>query len=331
MTIIKGKGGIEAEVLLGTTSPYTCFPAIWTLRLKFPRFILAQFSKHRMFSFNSTSSRAVSIPKMLKKMEQNPMTPVYWGKSQKGMTGEHGHNALLTDGEGSNGYSVCLENDKNQWGLTPEEAWDDAKNWSIAYAESYHKAGYHQEIPNRLLEPFQHIEIIVTATDWYNFFALRLAPDAQGEIQELARAMKQAIDTYHMQWPRMGCHIPMVSDDEVYEWGPDLAMKVSAARCCTISYYNHKGEPMGVESAEKLYNHLVHNDGQVHATPLEHQAIVPNGLQYGIITSTQEHLSSLVDAGSSDKFRSDVERKIKQLEYFANFHGWVSNRYLIGQ
>lgn len=40
---------------------------------------------HRVFSRNSSSSRAIPIEKMVQQVENDPVIPVYWGKNQKGM------------------------------------------------------------------------------------------------------------------------------------------------------------------------------------------------------------------------------------------------------
>ena len=50
-----------------------------------------------------------------------------------------------------------------------------------------------KQVVNRLLEPFSHISVVVTATEWDNFFALRCHPDADPTMRALAEAMRDAI------------------------------------------------------------------------------------------------------------------------------------------
>lgn len=44
-------------------------PRLTTMQLRFPRFILAEFNTHRVFSRNARSSRAVPIETMLREIE----------------------------------------------------------------------------------------------------------------------------------------------------------------------------------------------------------------------------------------------------------------------
>jgi thymidylate synthase ThyX len=64
----------------------------------------------------------------------------------------------------------------------------------VEVAQAFVDAGYHKQIVNRLLEPFQHIHVVVTATEWANFFALRRHEDAQPEIKALADAIYAAME-----------------------------------------------------------------------------------------------------------------------------------------
>lgn len=51
----------------------------------------------------------------------------------------------------------------------------------------------HKQIVNRVLEPFQMMKTLVTATSFDNFFNLRCHKDAQPEIKHLADLMYQAM------------------------------------------------------------------------------------------------------------------------------------------
>jgi len=229
--LVKGKAGIEAEVLLKSAGVYS---NIVTLRVRFPRFVAEQFLKHRMFSCNAVSSRAMSVPKMNKWILDNTADPIFWGAQKKGMQPDQEHSVLLQDVEGYGQY-IGLED------TTPEEAWYDARNFAMCMAKAYWDAGYHQQIPNRLTHAFQMAEYIVTATDFDNFFNLRLHDKAaQSEITELARCMKEAIDKTLSKNLHKGWHIPYVVEEEL----DNLS----------------------------IYNHLI-NDTNLHLTPMEHQAL----------------------------------------------------------
>jgi len=52
---------------------------------------------------------------------------------------------------------------------------------------------------NRILEPFAWITVIVTATEWANFFTQRTHEDAQPELKHIADMMLAA---YRASTPR---------------------------------------------------------------------------------------------------------------------------------
>ena len=52
-----------------------------------PRIVLAEFNTHRVFSRNSSSSRAIPFEKMVQMVEEHPFIPIKWMKEHKGMQG----------------------------------------------------------------------------------------------------------------------------------------------------------------------------------------------------------------------------------------------------
>lgn len=125
--------------------------------------------------------------------------------------------------------------------------------------------GLHKQVVNRILEPFQWMHTIVTATAWSNFFKLRLHPAADPNIHELARVMKEAMEV-STPTERM-THTPYVGGlaDEYY----GLASLISAARCARVSYLNHDGS---VPDAEKDIALACMLKDAGHASPFEHVA-----------------------------------------------------------
>lgn len=127
---------------------------ITTMVITFPRMILAEFNTHRMFSRNSASSRAIPFNKMVKSVEENPFVPIAWQKDHSGMQGTE----YFTRKED---IDAC------------ESLWLHAKRSSIATAKSMNNEAITKQLANRLLEPFMWHTVIVTSTEWENFFALR--------------------------------------------------------------------------------------------------------------------------------------------------------------
>jgi thymidylate synthase ThyX len=248
-----------------------------TFVLEFPRFILPEFATHRMFSKNAASSRAIPIEKMIKQVETNPAMPVWWGKNQSGMQAK----------EELSNEDIFVKNDnifdgKGKLDIA-KESWIRARNSAIGYVKFLNSIGLHKQIANRLLEPWFNIRIICSATEYQNFFALRVHPDAQPEIRVLAEKM---LEEYNKSVPKQlkngEWHIPF-SDKidrnrlmEVWKrgnqiWGlGELEKKIAIARCARISYHNYEGKD-DYEADIKLCDRLF---GSVprHLSPTEHVA-----------------------------------------------------------
>lgn len=128
---------------------------ITTMIVTFPRFILAELNTHRMFSRNSASSRAIPFEKMLKSVQENPFIPIAWQKDHKGM-------------QGTEYYS---DEEVRKCGII--EQWLGAKDMAINRAVALNELGVTKQLCNRLLEPFMWHTVLITATEWENFFALR--------------------------------------------------------------------------------------------------------------------------------------------------------------
>lgn len=225
-----------------------------TLQLCYPRFIHAEFMTHRVFSRNASSSRAIPVAKMIEQVRTNPAMPIHWGKNQPGMQA----NEELT--------GQALE--------TMMRAWQQAAREAAATAEFMDKHGLHKQVANRILEPFQYMHVIVTASEWENFFDLRAHPDAQPEIHALALVMREAMKASTPKMLRDGeWHLPYVKLlERTRHFGDtDLLLKVSAARCARVSYLTHDGQEPSIEKDVALYERLV-GGVPLHASPIEHQA-----------------------------------------------------------
>lgn len=250
---------------------------LWTFELTYPRYIHSEFMTHRVFSRNASSSRAIPVRRVIEQVRENPVMPPKVFMNQKGMVGETEADEVTTTA-----FHVL---------------WEEAADNACKTAEMMERLGIHKQHVNRILEPFQFIKVIVTATEWYNFFALRLAPDAQPEIRQLARVIYDEMDRYRnkevgvleVSIPRKDCpdifarmgadkvhtivSLPYITDEDIKEIGKDnyrQLMKISAARCARVSYNNHDGSKPDLEKDMKLYDHLY--EGR-HLSPMEHACI----------------------------------------------------------
>lgn len=250
---------------------------ITTMQLRYPRFIHAEFMTHRQFSRNASSSRAIPVQRLIDDVQNDPVYPSYWGANQKGMQA----------GEEINAQLEMLHPLHDQYLIISRvEGWDAARNWAILIAQAFDKAGYHKQIVNRLLEPFSHINVVVTSTEWSNFFALRCHKDAQPEINELATKMR---DAYNNSIPELlgedDWHLPYVDKEatrdlllemmptnaKVHNWVLVRQRELSVARCARVSYLTHEGKVPDIKDDLKLYERLV-GAVPLHASPCEHQA-----------------------------------------------------------
>ena len=225
---------------------------LYTFELEYPRFIHSEFMTHRVFGRNASSSRAVPVEKTIQNIVKYPWAPLHVYKNCKGMQGKE----LVSDAE----YDRFCEH------------WEDAAFEAIKVAHKMVDMGIHKQHINRILEPFTKIKVIVTATEWDNFFKLRLSPDADPEIQDLAKAIKLAMDNaadYIYVNALSGCTLPYVNIDEIEAIEDRRMLKlISAARCARVSYLNHDGSAPDILKDLKLAKHLIENG---HMTPFEHQ------------------------------------------------------------
>lgn len=223
-----------------------------TMQLKYPRWILAELNTHRVFSRSTSSSRAIPVQKMIEMVRSEPAMPVHWGKNQSGMQAKE----ELTEAH--------LEQAK--------ELWLKAASQAAETAEQMMGIGLHKQVANRVLEPFQWVSTVVTATEWENFYHLRTHPDAQPEIQKLAKMMLQAHqDSIPKLVKRGEWHLPYIQEELRKNTDPEVLTKYSAARCARCSYNKHDGSDPDIEDDLRLFNLLVDRQDK-HASPLEHQA-----------------------------------------------------------
>lgn len=239
-------------------------PRVVTMELQYPRIIHAEVMTHRIFSRNASSSRAIPVPRMLQMVQENPAFPAEFRMNEAGM-------------QGFTQAPPEIEAIARQVMLN---AMRDAVN----HAKQLDCMGLHKQHVNRLTETFQYIKVVITSSQWKNFFGLRDHEAADPTIQKLARLMKEAFEaSTPTQLTDLEWHLPYVTAEDVdrveafvAETSSDLEQieilrRISAARCARVSYNNFKGEVPKVASDLALYDKLVVSQ-PVHASPTEHQA-----------------------------------------------------------
>jgi thymidylate synthase ThyX len=248
---------------------------------EFPNFLANGVVVHN--SRNSASSRAIPVRKMIEAVQTNPYIPGHWGKNQKGMQAS----------------DEQLEGDDR---LRAMQAWTQASLHAVESAEALLALNVHKQTANRLLEPFLWHTVIVTATEWENFFGQRCHPAAHPDIRIVAEKMREALlasspTVIDVDEP----HLPYLNKEDyledlplLYESLPehtqDICLKfrsllrrytgaawddctallpmVSVARCARVSYLNHDGK-RDLADDVRLFCDLL-NGG--HMSPFEHVA-----------------------------------------------------------
>ena len=221
-----------------------------TFQLRYHRFIHSEMMTHRVFSRNASSSRAIPIQKQIKAVLKDMAIPIHWGANRSGMQADK-------------------EIGKTKR-FVAETTWKLAGLCACLFAYLLYKIGCHKQLANRVLEPFSYISVVVSATEWANFFALRYHHMAQPEIQQLAKFMYEAYAQSQPKLLKQGeWHLPYVEEHEMKDISQ--AIKSSVARCARVSYNNHDGTKPSIENDLKLYNRLLGHQ-PIHASPAEHQA-----------------------------------------------------------
>lgn len=258
--------GVQASAYVCADSVNTSTgKRIITFVCRYWRAIHSEVMTHRVFSRNGSSSRAIPVLKILSAIEEETAMPIQWGANQPGMQAHAECDALVY-------------HPRTGEPLTREQAWAGAAADAVGWARSYNDAGYHKQIVNRLVEPYSFITVVITATSYTNWRELRAHPDAQPEIQELAKLM---IDAAASSTPVGRCgtdlmdvdawHLPFVSDEERGILQVPHALGCSSARCARTSYLTHDQKNPVFEKDWGLYERLVESR-PLHASPTEHQA-----------------------------------------------------------
>lgn len=293
---------------------------ITTWQLTYPRFIHSEIMTHRILSKNSASSRAIPFKKMVEQVENDPFIPIKWMKDHSGMQGEE----YLEDFQD-------IEDAINDWLIGRDKAVESAK--------SLNSRNITKQICNRKLETYLWHTIILTGTEFENFFALRAHPAAEIHLQDLAYKM---LDAYNISTPKElkegEWHIPFIDEIEtedfgkfliklnqteqvskfsyktILDWETSLKVQISTAKCAQVSYMKFGSD--NYEDLIDLHNSLLIRpyegkrgirtlEDPIHASPAEHcaQAMTQN-----------EYESWYKGEGAN-------ERHVGRLEN----HGWCHN------
>lgn len=244
----------SARVLADSMSPRG--DRLTTFEVTLPRIVLAEFNTHRMLSRNSASSRAIPVEKRIAVVREHPFIPDAFGANQRGMQA---------------GDASGVDQD------LARAAWLRARDAAVEHAAALASAGVHKQWANRLIEPFCWHTIIVSATEWANYFALRLHRDAQPEIRRATECMRDALrGSEPVQLSEGQWHLPLVDGHRDESLSIREMVACSVARCARVSYLTHDGK-RDVAADLVLHDRLLTSG---HMSPFEHPARATGGTAY---------------------------------------------------
>ena len=238
-----------------------------TLIVIIPRIVLAELNTHRLLSRNSASSRARPIQWMIASVVNNPFVPDWFPRKHKGMQAPDHPDNWVKPGD-SEYYDFVAK-------------WLNARDNAVANAIQMEEMGISKQLVNRLLEPFLMHEVILSATEWTNFLALRAERSAQREIRIAAELILDALNESQSNVLQPGeWHLPFGDqiDKEQFEstvstqkqWDADgLRRIIATARCARVSYRTFDGTDHNYAKDIERYDELVRLG---HWSPLEHVA-----------------------------------------------------------
>jgi thymidylate synthase ThyX len=245
----------QVEILADTQAPQSRLTTF--LLHNFPKCLLAELNTHRMLSRNAASSRAIPAKISMERIKAHPYVPKYT-LNKRGMVGSE----IDTETE-QQAIRIHLQ----------------ALDAMLEYCQSLYALNIHKEHINRLLEPWMVVPVLVSATEWDNFFELRCAPNASPHFRDFALAMRSL---YQESKPsNKDFHAPFADDlDQLERQLPvrDILL-VIAGRCARISYNNHLSGRRDIEADLNLGQRLL---AEKHMSPFEHIAIRAAGSYYNL-------------------------------------------------
>jgi thymidylate synthase ThyX len=240
--------------ILADSIPENGGPRLTTFEVVFPYRIQNEFNTHRVFSRNSASSRAVPIQAQINEVDTAPYMPIRAYMAAKGMHSTQECSPVV--------YAEFIEERTR------------AKNNAVASARKMATLGLHKQEISDILLPFAWQRVIVSSTEYANFFTQRMAVDAHPAINDLAWAMYEAFQASTPVEVAVGdWHRP-------YDPGPTYSTEdrnaVAVACCGRVSYNKHPKGALAasaevVSDSRNFISGLAENR---HFSPFEHVAQV---------------------------------------------------------
>lgn len=275
--------GFEAKIILDSIAP--CGRRLTTVAATYPLIVHAEVMTHRDRERNAASARAIPWTTTANAILAHPFVPIKWGLEQSGMqTGDdipeplrplakaiwlRARDAALQYGALLNriGKTAC-QHSALLAEFMPYMTSGELANlleWSRSnneFSDNVLDTRVHKSLANRLTAPFAWITVVMTATEWKNFFRLRCHPDAEIHFQAIAGMIRDAMAASTPTPPPVitvfghngdgfeerekSWHLPFVTgydlDELLVDHGIEQIKAISAARVARVSCLTHEGK-----------------------------------------------------------------------------------------
>lgn len=348
---------IEAKVVLDSIAPNGV--RLTTFELTYPRFIHAELMTHREFSRNAASSRAVPTPKKIERIRQDCAKPSEWGVNQKGMQASGPLSDVLAQQAAATWNNAKVEALRHAEMLCGDRcSWcqnavgfdfDPVREVPLCKDCGGERLDLHKQVANRILEPFDHITVVLSTTKLKNHWKLRLETDENGRpfadptYFELATKWKAAYDASAPKPLSVGeWHLPYITQDDwnelvgtaVTDYLPycrnenylQTLKAISVGRCARVSYMR-QGQGDAEENV-KLHDRLAKSG---HWSPFEHQATPIGGFEFSAADERFECSRCFGECrGKVVNFQGSSSHVCMKCAHghvtSGNFHGWKQYR-----
>lgn len=225
---------------------------ITTIRYEIWRPLHAELMTYRQCARNASSSRAVPFTINVERVIHDPFIPRWVGKTHKGMQPDS-----FLDGKEYEEFVA-------KWKLSA---------WKVAFvAKELYAKGVAKSTLNRMLEPYNTINVLMTGNDahWTHVFRQRCSKenggqgDAERNLQDLVDGIKAAYSASSSV--ERSEHLPY-SDDSLVGLPIDEQARICAARCARLSYTPF-GQPRTDLLEDRKLAEKLRRDG--HLSPFEH-------------------------------------------------------------
>jgi hypothetical protein len=177
------KTKIKAEVIADSKNVYN--NRITTILCVCDSETLKTLLTHRELSITYTDINEINTVDLIKSVTEEPFIPIAWQKDHSGMQGSEYFNS----------------DDASSM----KEAWLKARDFATCQAKLLNEYNTTKQLCNKLLEPFIMYTVLITATEWENFFTLRCPQYTQDKViyrskKDFTKSLPSSINATEKFW-----------------------------------------------------------------------------------------------------------------------------------